>query len=50
MPLGLYLLKSLRFLARDIVRRSVCPSVTQVDQSKTAEVRIMQLFRSFPTE
>jgi len=25
------------------VRPSVCPSVTQVDQSKTVEVRIMQL-------
>jgi len=28
---------------RQSVRPSVCPSVTRVDQSKTLEVRIMQL-------
>ena len=36
-------------IARPSVDLSVCPSVTRVDQSKTVEVRIMQL-SSFTTE
>ena len=34
---------ALHAIARPSVRPSVCPSVTRVDQSKTVEVRIMQL-------